>query len=43
MLDEIRSGTYAKNWIAENDAGRPWFNSAVKRSGTIRSSRSACG
>jgi ketol-acid reductoisomerase len=26
MLDEIRSGTYAKNWIAENEAGRPWFN-----------------
>jgi ketol-acid reductoisomerase len=26
MLDEIRSGAYAKNWIAENEAGRPWFN-----------------
>ena len=26
MLDEIRSGTYAKGWIAENEAGRPWFN-----------------
>jgi len=26
MLKEIQSGTYAKNWIAENAAGRPWFN-----------------
>src|SRR3989442_5310965 len=26
MLDEIRNGTYAKNWIAENQTGRPWFN-----------------
>jgi ketol-acid reductoisomerase len=26
MLKEIQSGTYAKNWIAENEAGRPWFN-----------------
>jgi ketol-acid reductoisomerase len=25
MLDEIRSGAYAKLWIAENEAGRPWF------------------
>jgi ketol-acid reductoisomerase len=26
MLDEIRSGKYAKGWIDENAAGRPWFN-----------------
>ncbi|HQR41023.1 MAG TPA: ketol-acid reductoisomerase [Gemmatales bacterium] len=26
MLDEIKDGTYAKRWIAENEAGRPWFN-----------------
>jgi ketol-acid reductoisomerase len=26
MLSEIRDGTYAKAWIAENEAGRPWFN-----------------
>jgi len=26
MLDEIRNGTYAKNWVAENENGRPWFN-----------------
>jgi ketol-acid reductoisomerase len=26
MLEEIRNGTYAKAWIAENEAGRPTFN-----------------
>ena len=26
MLDDIRSGRYAKGWIAENEAGRPTFN-----------------
>ena len=26
MLAEIRNGTYAKAWIAENEAGRPTFN-----------------
>jgi ketol-acid reductoisomerase len=26
MLAEIRSGAYAQKWIAENEAGRPWFN-----------------
>ena len=26
MLAEIRSGAYAEKWIAENEAGRPWFN-----------------
>jgi ketol-acid reductoisomerase len=25
MLEEIRSGAYAKGWIDENEAGRPWF------------------
>jgi ketol-acid reductoisomerase len=25
MLGEIRSGAYAEKWIAENEAGRPWF------------------
>jgi ketol-acid reductoisomerase len=25
MLEEIRSGAYAKGWIEENEAGRPWF------------------
>jgi ketol-acid reductoisomerase len=26
MLDEIQSGEFAKTWIKENAAGRPWFN-----------------
>jgi ketol-acid reductoisomerase len=26
ILTEIQNGTYAENWIAENDKGRPWFN-----------------
>jgi ketol-acid reductoisomerase len=25
MLEEIRNGTYARNWIAENEKGRPAF------------------
>jgi ketol-acid reductoisomerase len=30
MLEEIQSGAYAKKWIAENEAGRPWFNAQRK-------------
>jgi len=30
MLDEVRDGTYAKNWIAENENGRPWFEGQRK-------------
>ena len=26
MLKEIQDGTYAQNWIKENEDGRPWFN-----------------
>jgi ketol-acid reductoisomerase len=26
MLEDVRSGRYAKQWIAENEKGRPWFN-----------------
>jgi ketol-acid reductoisomerase len=26
MLKEIQDGTYARNWIAEDKNGRPWFN-----------------
>jgi ketol-acid reductoisomerase len=26
MLADIRSGDFARQWIAENDNGRPWFN-----------------
>ncbi|HYY69420.1 MAG TPA: ketol-acid reductoisomerase [Terriglobales bacterium] len=25
ILKEIQDGTYARRWIAENEAGRPWF------------------
>jgi ketol-acid reductoisomerase len=31
MLAEIKDGTYARMWIAENDAGRPWFNQVRAR------------
>ncbi len=31
MLKEIQDGTYAKKWIAENDAGRPWFKATRSR------------
>jgi ketol-acid reductoisomerase len=31
MLEEIRNGTYARGWIAENEAGRPWFNQTRAR------------
>lgn len=30
ILNEIQDGTYARNWIAENEAGRPWFNKRRK-------------
>jgi ketol-acid reductoisomerase len=30
MLTEIQDGTYARNWIAENEKGRPWFNATRK-------------
>jgi ketol-acid reductoisomerase len=26
ILEDIQSGEYARGWIAENKAGRPWFN-----------------
>jgi ketol-acid reductoisomerase len=28
LLDEVRDGSYARAWIAENEAGRPWFTRA---------------
>jgi ketol-acid reductoisomerase len=30
MLEEIQNGAYAKAWIAETEAGRPWFNEQRK-------------
>jgi ketol-acid reductoisomerase len=26
ILNEIQDGTYARNWVGEHKAGRPWFN-----------------
>ncbi len=34
MLSEIQSGAYAKAWIAESEAGRPWFNEERRRERT---------
>ena len=34
MLSEIQSGAYAKAWIAESEAGRPWFNEQRRRERT---------
>ncbi|MGH2592791.1 MAG: ketol-acid reductoisomerase [Anaerolineae bacterium] len=31
MLNEIQDGAYARKWIAENEAGRPWFNEMRRR------------
>jgi ketol-acid reductoisomerase len=31
MLKEIQDGTYARNWIAEDKNGRPWFNETRQR------------
>jgi ketol-acid reductoisomerase len=31
MLAEIQSGKYAKDWIAENEKGLPWFTAARER------------
>lgn len=31
VLNEIQDGTFAKNWILENQAGRPSFNAMRKR------------
>jgi ketol-acid reductoisomerase len=31
MLREIQSGAYARNWIAENERGLPWFNQQRER------------
>jgi ketol-acid reductoisomerase len=31
MLADIRSGDFAREWIAENEKGRPWFNQIRSR------------
>jgi ketol-acid reductoisomerase len=33
MLEDIRSGEYARGWVAENDRGRPWFNAQRRTEG----------
>ena len=30
MLAEVQDGTYAKKWMAEHAAGRPWFDATRK-------------
>ena len=31
ILEEIQDGSFAKEWILENQAGRPCFNAMKKR------------
>ncbi|HWC15940.1 MAG TPA: ketol-acid reductoisomerase, partial [Terriglobales bacterium] len=31
MLADVRSGDFARQWIAENEKGRPWFNQVRNR------------
>ncbi len=31
LLDEVRDGTYARRWVQENEAGRPWFTAERMR------------
>jgi ketol-acid reductoisomerase len=31
MLEEIQDGTYAREWIKENETGRPWFSRERRR------------
>ncbi len=31
ILKEIQDGTYARNWIAENESGREWFEATRQR------------
>jgi len=31
ILAEIRDGSYARQWLAEDAAGRPWFNEIRRR------------
>jgi len=31
ILKEIQDGTYARNWIAENESGREWFEATRER------------
>ena len=35
ILEEIRSGRFATEWLLENQAGRPTFNALRKRTDTM--------
>ena len=41
VLAEIQDGTFAKNWILENQANRPAFNAMRRKGADIRSKKSA--
>ena len=34
VLDEIQNGSFARNWILENQAGRPYFNARRRQEAT---------
>ena len=36
VLDEIQNGTFARNWILENQAGRPYFNARRRQEATCQ-------
>jgi ketol-acid reductoisomerase len=36
LLREVQDGTYARNWIAEDRAGRPWFNATREKERTLQ-------
>jgi ketol-acid reductoisomerase len=36
LLAEVKDGTYARAWIAENEAGRPWFNAQREKERTLQ-------
>ena len=45
ILSEIQNGQFAKEWILENQAGRPVFNALEKKTEDTSSKKSAgnCG
>ena len=36
LLEEIRSGAFARRWIEENDEGQPWFRAQRAKEGSQR-------
>ncbi len=43
ILNEIKSGQFAREWILENKANAPAFKAMRQRIGSIRSKKSAAG